>query len=66
MNSREFEIVFGIICLIISILLGLREYKNWNSLEKDDYILKSFSVKKIGAIIGLFLVGIAEIYRYFS
>ena len=52
--------------MIISILLGLREIKIWNNLEKEDYILKSFSVKKIGAIIGLFLVGIAGIYRYFS
>tara|TARA_R110002072_G_C7766330_1_gene518772 strand:+ start:180 stop:380 length:201 start_codon:yes stop_codon:yes gene_type:complete len=66
MNNREFEIIFGIICMIISILLGLREIKIWNNLEKEDYILKSFSVKKIGAIIGLFLVGIAGIYRYFS
>ncbi len=66
MNDREFELIIGIISLTVSILLGLREIRIWKSLEKDDYMLKSFSIKKIGAIVGLFLVGIAGIYRYYN
>ena len=66
MDNKEFELLLGIVSLIISLLFGYREIKNWNSIEKDDYMLKSFSVEKTVGIIGLFLVGIVIIYRYFS
>ena len=62
----NYELVFGLICFIIAILLGVREIKLWNSLEQKDYIRKSFSIQKIGGIIGLLLVGIVIFYRYFS
>jgi len=45
--------------------LGFREVRKWNAIDKDDYTLKSFSIKKIGAILGLFIVGIVGLYRYF-
>tara|TARA_R110000868_G_scaffold252561_1_gene509255 strand:- start:155 stop:349 length:195 start_codon:yes stop_codon:yes gene_type:complete len=60
------ELIFGLICFIIGILLGVREIKLWNNLEQNDYIRKSFSIQKIGGIIGLLLVGIVTFYRYFT
>lgn len=62
----NYELVSGLICCIIGILLGVRVIKLWNSLEQNDYIRKSFSIQKIGGIIGLLLVGIVIFYRYFS
>ncbi|KPM30491.1 Hypothetical protein I595_3312 [Croceitalea dokdonensis DOKDO 023] len=56
----------GIICLTISLLLGYREYLNWKSIKKDDYILKSFSIQKSAGIIIFFVAGVVLIYRYFS
>jgi len=61
----NYELIFGLICFIIGILLGVREIRLWNNLEKNDYIRKSFSTQKIGGIIGLLLVGIVTLYRYF-
>ncbi|SIS46365.1 hypothetical protein SAMN05421766_1023 [Zobellia uliginosa] len=62
----NYELIFGLICFIIGILLGVREIKLWNNLEQNDYIRKSFSIQKIGGIIGLLLIGIATFYRYFT
>ena len=66
MDSIEMEMLGGLICLAVSILLGYREYLNWKSIERNDYILKSNSIKKIGGIIIFFIIGISLIYRYFT
>ena len=42
----NYELVSGLICCIIGILLGVREIKLWNSAEQNDYIRKSFSIQK--------------------
>tara|TARA_R110001583_G_scaffold113965_2_gene264420 strand:+ start:599 stop:808 length:210 start_codon:yes stop_codon:yes gene_type:complete len=66
MSNDELILLGGIFCLTISFLLGSREIKNWNSTEKDDYMTKSFSIKKFGGIFIFFMIGIVIIYRYFS
>jgi hypothetical protein len=66
MNRKEFEFIFGIICLLIALILAFREIKKWRELDEQDYILKSNSIKKIGAIIVFILIGIVGIYRYIS
>lgn len=66
MNKQKIELVLGIVFIVISLTLGIREIKNWNNLEKNDFILQSFGVKKIGSIIGLFLVAVYMIYRICS
>ena len=66
MNTKEFELIFGIICLLISIIWGYYEIKDWNRMKKDDYMLKSFSINIIVGLIAFFMIGIAGIYRYFS
>jgi len=62
----ELEMLGGIICFSISLLFGYREFKNWKSIKKDDYILKSFGIQKWTGIIIFFLCGVILIYRYFS
>ncbi|ASO05418.1 hypothetical protein AREALGSMS7_01956 [Arenibacter algicola] len=66
MNLKELEMLGGIFCLTISILLGYREYLNWKSIKKDDYILKSFSIQKLTGIIIFFIAGVLLVYGYFS
>ncbi|SFU45448.1 hypothetical protein SAMN05216480_10433 [Pustulibacterium marinum] len=66
MNTKEFELILGILCLLMSIFWGYYEIKDWNKMRKDDYMLKSSSIKIIGALIAFFMIGIAGIYRYFS
>jgi hypothetical protein len=65
MDKKELELIFGVICFAIAIILGIREYKVLNATQNDDWIRKSFSIKKIGGIIGLCLVGLVVLYRYF-
>jgi hypothetical protein len=65
MDNKELELIFGAICFVIALLLGLRELRIWNNLNNQDYIRKSFSIQKIGGIVGLFLIGIVVCYRYF-
>jgi|GEM_PF-4618171 len=66
MDKGEIELLFGTFCFALALILGLREFKIWNGLKNDDYIRKSFSIQKIGGIVGLFLVGMVIFYRYFS
>ena len=66
MERKEFEFVFGIICLLLSIIWGYYEIKAWNKIKNDDYMMKSFSIEFFGAIIMFFIIGIVGIYRYFS
>lgn len=66
MNNKELELLFGAICFVVAIILGVREYRIWNTLQNDDWMLKSFSIKKIGGIIGLCIIGLLTFYRYFS
>tara|TARA_R110002049_G_scaffold251761_1_gene426208 strand:+ start:143 stop:361 length:219 start_codon:yes stop_codon:yes gene_type:complete len=66
MNSKELEMLGGVLCLAISILLGYREYINRKSIKKDDYILKSFNIQKSTGIIIFFIAGVILVYRYFS
>jgi len=66
MNNKELELLFGAICFVIAIILGIREYRIWNGLQNDDWMLKSFSIGKIGGIVGLCMVGLITFYRYFS
>jgi len=63
--DKEYELILGILSLIISILLGVREINNLMKIKKNDFMLKSISIKKIGAIMVFFIVGIVGIYRYF-
>jgi len=65
MDTKELEMLGGIICLAISLLLGYREYINWKSIRRDDYILKSFSIQKSAGIIIFFIAGVLLIYQYF-
>lgn len=65
MNNKELELLFGAICFVVAIILGVREYRILNATQNDDWIRKSFSIKKIGGIIGLCLVGLVVLYRYF-
>lgn len=66
MNNKELELLFGAICFVVAIILGVREYRNWNTLQNDDWMLKSFSIKKISGIVGLCIIGLVTFYRYFS
>ena len=66
MNEKEYELIFGIICLLVSIIWGYYEIKDWNKMKKDDYMLKSYSIEIIGGLIAFFMIGVAGIYRYFS
>ena len=66
MDKKELELLFGAICFVAALVLGLREYRIWNGLKNDDYTRKSFSIQKIGGIAGLFLVALVVFYRYFS
>lgn len=66
MDRKEFELIFGILSLLVSIILGYYEIKAWNKIKKDDYTLKSYSIKVIGAIIIFLMIGFVGIYRYFS
>ena len=61
----DLEMLGGIICLAISLLLGYREYINWKSIKRDDYVLKSFSIQKTAGIIIFLIVGVLLIYEYF-
>ncbi|MCL8009569.1 hypothetical protein M8845_19280 [Gelidibacter japonicus] len=62
MSTKEFELIFGILCLLISIIWGYYEIKDWNKTKKDDYIIKSFSIEIIGGLIAFFMIGIAGIW----
>jgi hypothetical protein len=66
MSTKEFELIFGILCLLISIIWGFFEIKDWNRMKKDDYMLKSYSIEIITGLIVFFMIGVAGIYRYFS
>ena len=66
MNEKEYELIFGIICLLVSFIWGYYEIKDWNKMKKDDYMLKSYSIEIIGGLIAFFMIGVAGIYRYFS
>ena len=66
MDRKEFELIFGILSLLVSIIWGYYEIKDWNKMKKDNYIRKSYSIKIIGGLIVFFMIGIAGIYRYFS
>ena len=52
--------------LLVSLIWGFYEIKDWNRMKKDDYILKSLSIKVIGGLLVFFMIGIAGIYRYFN
>jgi hypothetical protein len=65
MSTKEFELIFGIISLLVSLIWGFYEIKDWSRMKKDDYFLKSLSIKVIGGLVVFFMVGIAGIYRYF-
>ena len=65
MDIMDLEMLGGIICLAISLLLGYREYINWKSIKRDDYVLKSFSIQKTAGIIIFLIVGVLLIYEYF-
>ena len=52
MNNKELELLFGAICFMVAIILGIREYRIWNALQNDDWMLKSNSIGKIGGIVG--------------
>ncbi|WP_430907514.1 hypothetical protein [Maribacter sp. 2-571] len=64
MNHKEYELLIGIVSLIVSVAWGYKEIKEYNDLE--DYWLKSYSIEIIGGLVCFFLIGIAGIYRYFS
>jgi hypothetical protein len=66
MSTKEFELIFGILCLLLSIIWGFFEIKDWNRMKKDDYMLKSYSIEIITGLIVFFMIGVAGIYRYFS
>lgn len=66
MSRKEFELIFGILCLLISIIWGYYEIRDWNKMKKDDYMLKSFSIEIFSGLIVFFVIGIIGIYRYFS
>lgn len=66
MNNKELELLFGAICFVVAIILVVREFRIWNTLQNDDWIRKSFSIKKIGGIVGLCMIGLVTFYRYFS
>jgi len=66
MDNKELELLFGAICFVVAMILGVREYRIWNNLRNDDLIRKSFSNKKIGGIVGLCMIGLVTFYRYFS
>jgi len=65
MDKKEFELIFGILSLLASIIWGYYEIKAWNKMKKNDYMLKSFSIEVITGLIVFFMIGIAGIYRYF-
>lgn len=66
MNTKEFELIIGIVCLLISIIWGFYEIKVWNKTKEDDYMLKSNSIQIIAGLTIFFMIGIAGIYRYLS
>jgi len=66
MDRKEFELIFGILSLLVSIIWGYYEIKSWIKMKKDDYMSKSYSIEIIGGLIAFFMIGIAGIYRYFS
>lgn len=66
MDREEFELIIGLLCLLISIFWGYSEIKEWNKTDKDDYMLKSSSIKILSGLIIFFLIGIIGIYRYLS
>lgn len=65
MTRREFELIFGLIFFLISIIYGFYKIKDWRKIQKDDYMLKSFSIKTIGGLVVFFIIGVVGIYRYF-
>ncbi|QCX39041.1 hypothetical protein FF125_11570 [Aureibaculum algae] len=66
MERKEFELIFGILSLLVSIIWGYYKIKDWNRMKKDNHIRKSYSIQIIGGLIVFFMIGIVGIYRYFS
>lgn len=64
MNHNEFELILGILCLILSFILFYLEIKEWKNIEIKDYMLKANSIKIISGAIVFLIAGIAGIYRY--
>lgn len=53
----------GILALILASILFSYEIKRYSKLEENDYIRKSFSIKRIGAVFVFLIIGIVMIYR---
>ena len=64
MNTNEKELLIGLISLVVSIVWGIKEFRDWKKL--DNWWLKSYGIEIIGGLVILFLIGIAGVYRYFS
>ena len=60
------DLLIGTIFILISIFLGKIEFDNWVELRNDDYVRKSFSIKRIGALITLLIAGFIALYRFFN
>ena len=64
--NQELKFLVGILSLTIALILGVREIKNWSSIDNDDGILQSFSIRKFTGIFILMMVGVYLLYCYFD
>ena len=65
MSDKEFELILGILFLILSIILFVIEIKDWKKLNKKDFIRKSFKVNILTSSYAFFIGGLIGISRYF-
>ena len=58
-----FEFILGILILILAVVLLIWENRTIKTIEKGDYMRKSFRPKIFVGIFTIFLIGLALIYR---
>ena len=66
MSDKEYELILGILCLILSIILFYIEIKEWLEMDKKDYMRKSYKIKILTGAVIFMIAGIVGIYRYLN
>ncbi|CAL65916.1 membrane protein [Christiangramia forsetii KT0803] len=66
MSNKEYELILGILCLILSFILLYIEIKDWLQIDKKDYMRKSYKIEIITGAAIFMITGITGIYRYFK
>ena len=60
-----FELILGVLILILAVVLVTLEYRTVKKIEKGDYMRKSFRPQIFIGICTLFLIGLTLVYRSF-